>query len=379
MPSRVFSALDAVTDAFTVTGIYRDGDGNTELPLSDILLQTGVGSWSLTLNLSSANDLPTRATAECVLFSIDPTVLVQEWTVDYTNFPAVPANAKIKKLVFNRPRSVNYAYNGAASDMVRAAFQMTSDAGLITPIYFTNFVDEPWISPVNFAESYAGIPADEVIFDHEGTEDFVTRDELIASYSQFNNNFSGINIQANVDDVTNPANCSLAGSLVFGLGWTVTVTWEEEYRWTVSQNEQVEPGDTVVLNSPDDGEQPEAVDFEEVTQIDVVFPDPDNPGDFITINVPEVDWLTVTTNQLLFLFPDLGVYEPTVVQIVLTSNQFTGTVSKQMYTIYFVSASGIYQLVPGKTSDTLYIEDQPGETIDVKIPNPHGITGFFAK
>jgi hypothetical protein len=120
------------------------------------------------------------------------------------------------------------------------------------------------------------------------------------------------------------------------------------------------------------------MDMEDITQIDIQFPDPNDLTTLITINVPQ-PWVTVETNLLTFLVPNLLGFQPTVIEVVIQSTQFSGSVAKQLYTIFFVSASGMYQLVPGKTSDTLYIEQQPGNTIDVKIPNPGARTGFFGK
>jgi hypothetical protein len=40
-------------------------------------------------------------------------------------------------------------------------------------------------------------------------------------------------------------------------------------------------------------------------------------------------------------------------------------------------ASGIYELVDGKLTDTLYASARDGESYEVKIPNPNGKSGFF--
>lgn len=41
------------------------------------------------------------------------------------------------------------------------------------------------------------------------------------------------------------------------------------------------------------------------------------------------------------------------------------------------TASGIYKLVYGKRNDTLYTSTEPEATVDVKIPDPAGYTGYF--
>lgn len=56
---------------------------------------------------------------------------------------------------------------------------------------------------------------------------------------------------------------------------------------------------------------------------------------------------------------------------------FTGSVPLGNFTILVARASGIYQLLDGKDSDTLYATARDGTTYDVKIPNPNAKTGFF--
>jgi hypothetical protein len=171
----------------------------------------------------------------------------------------------------------------------------------------------------------------------------------------------------------------------FGLeirNWEIKVTWMEQYVWGIPQDpsEPINEGSTVTLTSPLPADvvlPQESVDFEDVTQVDILVPDYTVPGTFITVNVPV--WTVVSARRITFIMPSWVGNLPTVVRVRLTSTQFTGTVERQIYTILFVSASGIYELVPDKTSDTLYIELEPGETIDVKIPNPFGKSGYFGK
>lgn len=59
----------------------------------------------------------------------------------------------------------------------------------------------------------------------------------------------------------------------------------------------------------------------------------------------------------------------------IVSDEFSGRVAAGVLTVLFADASGIYTLVPGKTTDTLY--DRTGTTTEVKIPNPFAKTGFI--
>lgn len=382
MPTRIFTALDAATLDFTVdsAAVVQYGPNQqppTEDPLSDYLSETGVGSWEMDLNLLGSTVANDNFAINITGDEVSP-VLTQEWEINYLNFPSIPENAQIKKLTFRRPRTVNYTFDNDISP--NASMNFSFEDNTATPIYFTQETESNYIAPKLVSEAIEDSDADEIIFDHTGTDDFVTRAELISTYSEFNNNAFNIFISNFVQGVGINGEVTIAGSLVFGLGWQVEVEYEEGYQWSIPQpDEPVEAGDTIQLTSPV-VELPElSVDFTDVTQIDMLVPDYNNPGTFFTVNIPIGDWSNITTNSMNVLLPafPVGNTEPTVIRIQLTSTQFSGTVSQQLYTIFFVSASGIYELVSGKTNDTLYIEAEPGETIDVKIPNPTGRTGFF--
>lgn len=57
--------------------------------------------------------------------------------------------------------------------------------------------------------------------------------------------------------------------------------------------------------------------------------------------------------------------------------QFSGSVALGTLDILDTNGSGIYELVPNKSNDTLYSDHRDGTTVDVKIPNPFGKTGFI--
>ena len=390
MPTLVFSALDAINHVFTpgadgVVGI--GGDTPSTSPLNIFLVQTGIGSWDMNLNLSAASvAAPSAPAANCFVNSAVDPALIQIWEINYnrTILP-VPDNALVKKLTFRRPRSVNLTLTTGADTENQAGFAFTTDG--VTPIYFTligvdGFIS-PFNSPMQIIESFAGAAADEILFDHTGTDTFVTKDDLIVLWSSFNNSFNNLVVSVDHHLFDGPCSSALSGSIVFGLGWTITVEYDDApLQWTIPQNaadDQYTEGSEITLISQT-VELPEiALDFELVTQVDILIPDPLNPGTFITINVPQLSWTLITPRLFRFIMPSWAGNLPTVIKVVLTSTQFSGTVERQLYTINFVSASGIYELVSGKTSDTLYIEAEPGETIDVKIPNPFGRTGFFGK
>lgn len=381
MPTKVFDQLDAIASSFTVgaDAIVIFGDhGADSAPLSTILIETGAGSWRMDPNLTATS--PDTGVSAGISSVVDP-ALIQTWSINYNRtINPVPDGAHVKKLVFRRPRTINYTANCSGNPI---QFNGGLYDALFAPLYFSEFsLSGP--SPLIDNESIIGSDADEILFDYTAGPTFITKQELIDNWSDFNNNFALVGISAGSDSAT-PSSANLAGSLTFGLGWTVTVTYEESYSWIISQDPTIpiDEGSTVTLKSfvnPNNPTGP-VVNFESVTQIDILVPDYSVPGTFFTVNVPIGDWTLIAPHLLQFIMINwpVGNPAPTVVKVKLTSTQFSGSVEKQLYTILFASASGIYELVPGKTSDTLYIEEESGETIDVKIPNPNGRTGFFGK
>lgn len=388
MSTRVFSALDATVVQFAVDPAGEIEDGLNQPPtniaaLSTILTATGPGSWSLTLNSNGSGDTPSsNAVCEAVAAPVfpltTPLAITQRWTIDYTIVPAIPATARIKKLVFNRPRSCNVTFTAnVQNDDTGRSFIFSEDI-LDTPIYFPVVDGVNFVSPSVVSETINGVTADEVVFDLTGGDTFKTRDELIADFSEFNNNLFRLVIGLSVfdtDELVVPT-AALNGTVTFGLGWSVTVTYEEGFEWELSQDTSPVDEDSIVTvtSDPDDALP---LDMEEIETIDIQFPDPDSPGDFITISVPEAGWVVTDENLITFPIPSFGVYEPPYFSILITSDQFSGSISLGMlFTIYFLSASGIYTLTFGQTHDTLYLEDDLPNTIDTKIPNPTIKTGY---
>lgn len=132
-------------------------------------------------------------------------------------------------------------------------------------------------------------------------------------------------------------------------------------------SEPVDEGEEILAESDPDAEHP--VDFTQVLTVKVIGPD--------GTEYPVLTFEAIDEFHFSFIIPSFGGDTPTVLTIVITSTQFSGSVTLgQLITIYFTSASGIYRLVTNKRNDTLYIEDNLPETVDVKIPNPTWKTGF---
>lgn len=84
-----------------------------------------------------------------------------------------------------------------------------------------------------------------------------------------------------------------------------------------------------------------------------------------------------TTDLFTFLVPD-SCDDAGLQTLTATGDgtQFSGSVALGTLTILLTNASGIYTLVPGKRQDTYYSSHRDGTTVDIKIPDPTGRTGF---
>lgn len=389
MFSKIFTQLDAVAGVFILPSaagcfLRTNIDGvNTDDPQAPSLVETGIGSWELTLNLASSA-VAGVVYADCTWggdFSfINQLCIEQTWSVTYDDLLGIPINAQIKKVTFRRPRSASVTFNATdfpgSGDNAHQLF-LYGDA-LYTPIYFSLAYGSPFVGPVLVSESFAGVAADEILLDLTAGPTSITRAQLIASYSDFNNNLYGVSTYSGTDaDGVNNQTASMNGTVQVGLGWQVEVEYELVFQWTLNQpqtseglNIPLEPGVLVTVSSDPNADDP--LDFTQVTVVTLVL------GDLTTINVPIGNWVDISANLFTFTIPSFGILTPTILTIQIESTQFTGPLPLQtLFTIYFLSATGIYELQLGKTSDTLYIEEYPGTTIDVKIPNPFGRTGFI--
>lgn len=111
-------------------------------------------------------------------------------------------------------------------------------------------------------------------------------------------------------------------------------------------------------------------------EFEIEYVDPS--GDVIVVPVTVI--VTQDPHIVIFVSPDFpaDVFEIFPVAKDPTGTQFDGRVPLgPLLTIYFTDATGIYQLVPGKTNDTLYNQNDPPNTVLVKIPDPLVKIGFL--
>lgn len=130
-------------------------------------------------------------------------------------------------------------------------------------------------------------------------------------------------------------------------------------------------GDVITITS--DPKNPLHLKLDDITTINIILPD-------LTV-VPVTAIVTSTLSEffLQFILPDIITSPIITIQVVGNGTQFSGSIDLgQLITIFFLNGTGIYKLVPGKTNDTLYVQDlDPVQTIDVKIPTPFAKTGFL--
>jgi hypothetical protein len=99
-----------------------------------------------------------------------------------------------------------------------------------------------------------------------------------------------------------------------------------------------------------------------------------NDGTTVTIDV--TSFVTQTPTSLTFILPFLG-FTGTA-QLFMQGTSFSGSVLLGSLEVLVENGSGIYEIVPGKTNDTIYVNSGDGPTTqDVKIPNPRWKTGYI--
>lgn len=365
MPSRVYHVVNATLVDNTIGGNLRVHGINT--PASNYFTFPSVGRLEMLVNETDTDLAGAFAEVRFTALTIE-----MSFSLDYDQFPSIPDSAKIKKLVWNRPATINVSAIISSTNMTVRGM----GSGVDPPFDVENVIDVANSYLRN--ESLIGTPADVILFNREGTDTFLTKAELISSWSIFTYKPLIFPINGAFYSVINGVNpsdnvASLIASMSVGNGWSVTVTWEDGFQWSVSQDTAPVEEDSVITIISDPADV-EAVDMDDITQIDIVYPDPADPTTFITVNVPV--FTIIDSNNLIFPFPALA-DEPLFVSVVITSAQFSGSMAKQLYTTFLVSAPGIYKFIPGQRFDTLYDRTDPDNivTVDIKIPNPFIKTG----
>lgn len=212
----------------------------------------------------------------------------------------------------------------------------------------------------NFAADLGNYPLGYIT--HAQLLAWFTRQQLLISATEAYT-AARVNNMTAADSVHTDVNGSI---LVRSVNWLMEVSFEVAYQWTLENNSPIQAGDRVNLSSP----AIDGIDWTQVTSVTLVSPSG-------SITVPPVNWITITLTLFTFIVPTLT-GSPGIVQIVITSTQFSGSVILgKLATIFLINATGLYQLEIGKTNDTMYDNDNGGAAVDVAIPTPYGDTGLI--
>jgi len=185
-------------------------------------------------------------------------------------------------------------------------------------------------------------------------------------------------IEANIAySSTTPAGISLAADCS---GFVFEGTYEiQQFSWTLETPEDlVNPGTTTIHISSADGDNGPALNFTNITSYDMQYVD--STGAAVLIPIPSGNVSGSSSSGVDILLPNVTPGDEPVIIIIVANGdgiQFSGSFSLgQLITIFFTNGSGIYQLVPNKRNDTLYMNGT-SEITDVKIPNPFAKLAFI--
>lgn len=142
------------------------------------------------------------------------------------------------------------------------------------------------------------------------------------------------------------------------------------FSWTITTPDSPVPkGAKITIHKdPTDVDQP---NLNDITGIQIAWDDKE-------MLVPDWDIIWITEDIFIFYLPyGFDDFEGNIdLTALVESTEFSGSVPLGSLTILFENGSGVYQLTPGKTNDTLYNPDRDGSTTDKAFPSPYGKTGF---
>lgn len=389
MPTKVFSALDAtVQPGGAPSGLLQRwlGGVSADIAWAAYWTSTGPGSFTTIFFGVAADYQPGIGSHLLSVFGF----FGSHFDVNYLATPnQIPEDAKIKKLVYRSPVSWNLQCSYSTSTDSHTEWQIvmrTLFEGALLANRTLAELTEDDITDSFLIGSITGTDADITAFDHIGTETFISRADLILNYTGIQNVFplnTGTtppgNYYCKIFPTSGPGSSLLADfNITQGTDWTVTITYEYgSFQYTLVNpppGRSIESGATLTYTSPvaDD-----ALDFTQIETMTLKTYDAEN-NLLQTFDIPELQWITVEEHDFVFTLPG-WTNEPQILVIEITSTQFTGSMELQRaFPVQFYNAPGIYTFVEGETHDTYYDRDSdPISTVETKIPNPTGRTGFY--
>ncbi len=208
----------------------------------------------------------------------------------------------------------------------------------------------------------------------------------------------GISALFNFDVVSHPFGFIFNDASTNGLGFSYLRMDGDYVLWsstlTLTSPVQMSPGDvlaggTTVQIDDANGNLDKIVSSGNLSGIEIHWIDGNGVDHFFSIPLQYI--IVLTAFQLIFIWPPLYgttlvglIFSLPIIYIIITaivldptfSPTITGPIPIGSMEVVSANASGVYTIVPGKTDDTLYDNDDPGTTEDVKIPDPFFRTGF---
>lgn len=403
MPTKVFAFADATLFSQSISGtVVRtkgvlNGNNSETTNISDYVAAIGLATFDMIIGPMTAEPNDTDpgpgVTGDASIGNGGTPEFEQVLDIDYLDIvTGLPEGAKIKKMVINTPCNINATIETGdwlftsllslgVSGILRLTIVATAETQAISP-----GVDSGGGPGDLFASqigSEIGASADYTVFDLTAGPTFITRDQFVLDYDRIKwEYFIGTEGQ-HEDNITGnfPPDALLNIDLFYHFElepeWTITVTYEDAaVTWELTSppsNRAVQPGDVLVFTPI----EPNPLDPEQILTLTIQLVDAD--GNNVGVTVPITTW-DASPTSLSFTLPD---FEQEVnnqkIIISMTSTQFVGSVElQQMWVIYFYNAPGIYTLVEGRTHDTYYDRDEAAiATVDTKIPDPTGRTGYY--
>jgi hypothetical protein len=312
----------------------------------------------------SADTGPSQATLTGI--NLSGNTYGQTGDIDFSLFPSIPETSVISRVRIKSPFNANIQLSCSGL----GAFYFTK--ALTISVYASNGISQfPLYShseshnddtPINIIEVFAGSTA--ICLD-QTFDPPISYAEFVATYGHVELHFASGQISVERGFVTQTQFALI--SLSYNGNWEMEVDYEVTSSLTFNlavPEEPVEEGDTVTVTS--NGDLP--LDLEAIETITLVYPD--------GTEVEVLAW-TVIGGVLTFIMSALP-GDPIAITIMITSTQFSGSVTLgSLITIFFTDAGGLYRIVPDKRTDTIYVNDEPGDTLEIAFPAPFADTGII--
>lgn len=292
------------------------------------------------------------------------------------DFDDIPDTALITRVT----QRVTYSYNISAdadNNLAESQNSISISSSIYCPFVPANILltishSEQALGPIGFLQA----DSDTNIIDDDYSVSPITKAQLLIDYADRTLVIIGVGT-ATSDGGTGNGPFTIAFSYNI-TNWLFTVYYDDE----PIQFELVDDGDSLEVSNESTIKSLTGEDAEDITDV-LVEVGTDEEGE--TIYTPA----TIkerTPGKVIFIvpnpkYPPEGIPPGTIlpvdpIKVAIRGKTFDGIVIIGSFTILYSQSSGIYELSPSKTNDTLYLHNT-GETADYSIPEPFIKTGFI--